>query len=113
MGVLDNPVAVLVALVGAGGVGGLFREIVVVLVKLRSGVSAKEANRKKDLVSERDFEYDRAEAYRRNFQRLDEAFAELRVYVIDRGIPKASLPDRPRLEKIPDRAPGSPVTSRS
>lgn len=112
MEALNNPVGLIIALIGAGGVGGLFREIVSVLTKFRSGISAKETNRKNDVISERDYEYDRAEAYRRNFQRIDEAYAELRIHAIDKGIPRDSFPERPRLEKIPDRTPDAPDLAR-
>jgi hypothetical protein len=82
--VLDNPVALIVALIGTAGLGGFLREVFAGFSKFRSGISARESNRKRDLVSERDYEYDRAEATDRN---------------------------RRRLEEVPDRAPGTPGTS--
>lgn len=109
---LDNPVALIVALIGTAGVGGLFREIMSMLTRLGSGLSAKESNRKRDLVTERDFEYDRAEAEARNRRRTEEYSAKLRRLLIENGLEKL-VPKWPRLENIPDRVPGAPVTVES
>lgn len=106
---LDNPVALIIALVGTAGMGGFFREIVSGLSKYRSGVSAKESNRKRDLVSERDYEYDRAEAEARNRRRLEEYAAKLRRGYFEHGLDK-EMPKWPKLETIPDRVPGDPAT---
>jgi hypothetical protein len=100
--VLDNPVALLVALIGSAGLGGFIKEITSSLAKLRSGVSAKESGRKRDLVSERDYEYDRAEAEARNRRRLEEYSAGLRRTLVEKGH-KDLLPSWPTLEVIPDR----------
>lgn len=105
---LNNPVALIVAILGSAGFGGFFREIVQGIKALRSGVSAKEANRKRDLVSERDYEYDRAEAEARNRRRLMEYSTDLRVILRDNNL-ASIIPDWPRLEKIPDRVPGTPA----
>lgn len=104
---LDNPAALAVAILGSAGLGGFIREIVSGILKLRSGVSAKESVRKRDLVSERDYEFSRAEAESRNRRRLDEYVSELRVLLIENGL-KDVIPDRPRLEKIPDRVHRNP-----
>jgi hypothetical protein len=105
---LDSPAALITAMLGSLGIGGFIREIVSGILKLRSGVSAKESVRKRDLVTERDYEFARAEAESRNRRRLDEYSHELRVLLIANGL-KDLIPVRPRLEKIPDRIPGNPV----
>lgn len=107
---LDNPVALIVALVGSAGLGGFLKEIVSSLSKLRSGVSAKESGRKRDLVSERDYEYDRAEAEARNRRRMEEYSAQLRRLLIEGGCTKTQIPAWPQLEVIPDRVLPAAVT---
>ena len=99
---LDNPVALIVALIGSAGLGGFVKEITSSLAKLRSGVSAKESGRKRDLVSERDYEYDRAEAEARNRRRMEEYSAGLRRILVERGHTDL-LPAWPTLEIVPDR----------
>jgi hypothetical protein len=101
--VLDNPVALIVALIGSAGLGGFIKEITASLAKLRSGVSAKESGRKRDLVSERDYEYDRAEAEARNRRRMEEYSAGLRRSLVEKGH-QDELPPWPTLEIIPDRS---------
>lgn len=103
---LDNPVALVVAILGSAGLGGFLREIFSGLTKLRSGVSAKESGRKRDLVTERDFEFDRAEAESRNRRRLEEYASQLRRSLVENGLSHL-LPTFPwpRLEDIPDRGP--------
>lgn len=49
-----NWVALLVALVGGGGVGVAVREIVNVVMLARQGVSGKEDKRRADIVAQRD-----------------------------------------------------------
>lgn len=49
-----NWVALLVAVVGGGGVGVAVREIVNVVVLARQGVSGKEDRRRADIVAQRD-----------------------------------------------------------
>lgn len=101
---LDNPVALVVAILGSAGLGGFLREIFLGFSKLRSGISAKESGRKRDLVSERDYEFDRAEAESRNRRRLEEYAAKLRRTLVEAGLKEVlqELP-WPRLEEIPDR----------
>lgn len=106
----DIPVALIVALIGSAGFGGFFREIVSGVGKLRAGVSAKESVRKRDLVSERDYEYDRAEAEARNRRRIENFAATLLRILILHGLSEKA-PEWPKLEEIPDRSPGSPVPS--
>lgn len=98
---LDNPVALIVAIIGSAGIGGAGREIYAIIAKVRSGVSVRESRRKRDLVSERDYEYERGEAEARNRRRLEEYAARLRRLLVENGIP--SIPGWPRLEEIPDR----------
>jgi Sec-independent protein translocase protein TatA len=49
-----NLVAILVAVLGAGGLGAFAREIADVVTKLRNGVSARESKRKNDIITQRD-----------------------------------------------------------
>ena len=103
---LDNPVALVVAILGSAGLGGFFREIFLGFSKLRSGISAKESGRKRDLVIERDYEYDRAEAETRNRRRLEEYASKLRRALVEHGLGELLDDLRwPRLEEIPDRDP--------
>ncbi len=102
---LDSPVALIVAILGSAGLGGFLREIVSGVGKLRSGISAKESVRKRDLVGERDYEFDRAEAEARNRRRIEEYAARLRRLLVELGN-SSSIPKWPKLEEIPDRVPG-------
>lgn len=87
-----SPVALLVAAIGAGGFGAFFREIVVVFLKLRDGLSAREKNRKVDIVQQRDQALRReeiawrerdAEASKR--RRMEEYASQLRRALIESG----------------------------
>lgn len=49
-----NWVAILVGLLGAGGIGAAVREIVGVVTLARNGVSGREDRRKSDIVAQRD-----------------------------------------------------------
>lgn len=106
---LDNPVGLIIALIGTMGLGGFLREIVAVFIKVSSGVSVKESNRKRDLVKERDFEYDRAEAEARNRRRIEEYAARLRRILVENGLQEVILP-WPIIEEIPDRDMSVPGT---
>lgn len=99
---LDNPVGIIVALIGTMGLGGFFRELVSLGIKISSGVSVKESNRKRDLVKERDFEYDRAEAEARNRRRIEEYAARLRRILVENGLQELII-KWPKLEEVPDR----------
>jgi len=99
---MDNQVALVVALVGTAGLGGFAREIISGVQKLRSGVSAKESGRKRDLVNERDYEFDRAEAEARNRRRTEEALSKHRRIMHEHGLTDL-MPEWPKLEEIPDR----------
>lgn len=105
---LDSPVALVVAILGSAGLGGFLREIVSGISKLRSGISAKESVRKRDLVGERDYEFDRAEAEARNRRRIEEYAAKLRRLLVEQGY-DSLIPRWPKLEEIPDRLPGHPL----
>lgn len=108
---LDNPVALIVALIGSAGIGGFLKEIVGSVRAVRSGVSAKESSRKRDLVSERDYEYGRAELEARNRRRLEEYAAGLRRLLVENGF-ASLIPHWPSLEKMKDRESSpSPVDS--
>lgn len=98
----DNLVPLVIALVGATGLGGLVREVFTIVNKIRSGMSAKERDRKRDLVSERDYEYERADAEARNRRRLEEYAAKLRRTIVEANGSDV-IPAWPNLEEIPDR----------
>lgn len=101
-----NYVALLVALLGAGGVGAAVREIVGVITLARQGVSGREDKRKVDIVAARDHAIEmqaKAEAaadladkradmeadHRRFWQ---EAAARLRLAIIAAGGDPGPLP---------------------
>lgn len=94
-----SPVALLVAVIGAGGIGVFFRDIVDVFLKLRDGLSAREKNRKIDIVQQRDqalrreekaWEQRDAEAAKR--RRMEEHASELRRLAIENGIEPPPYP---------------------
>lgn len=94
-----SPVALIVAAIGAGGLGAFFRELVDVFLKLRDGLSAREKNRKVDIVQQRDQalqreqlaweERDREASKRR---RLEEHASHLRRLAIENGIEPPPYP---------------------
>lgn len=98
-----NLVPLAVAAIGGGGIGAVIREFVDVFLKLRAGVSAREKNRKVDIVQQRDQalqreqlaweERDREASKRR---RLEEHASELRRQLIEAGI---TPPQYPVLER--------------
>lgn len=57
-----NLVAILVACLGAGGLGAFAREIADIASKVRRGVSTRESNRKNDIIAQRDAAIARFEA---------------------------------------------------
>jgi hypothetical protein len=88
-----NVVALVVAVIGAGGLGAFFREIVAGVTKVVGGMSARESKRKVDLVQQRDVAIERearawklvdAEAAKR--RAVQEYAARLRVQLILGGI---------------------------
>lgn len=101
-----SPIALIVALIGAGGIGVFFRDVVNVFLKLRDGLSAREKNRKIDIVQQRDDamkrerqawaerdiawqERDREASKRR---RMEEYASQLRRALIESGQEPAPYP---------------------
>lgn len=87
-----SPIALIVAAIGAGGIGVFFRDLVDVFLKLRDGLSAREKNRKVDIVQQRDQALRReeiawrerdAEASKR--RRMEEYASQLRRALIESG----------------------------
>ena len=99
-----NATTVLVAALGAGGIGAILREILSGIAKIARGVSLKESSRRVDLVTERDDalrraghlsdERDREESNRRIVQRHA---AHLERIIIIAGLHE-QLPPLPVLE---------------
>lgn len=103
MGEDVNLVPIIVAAIGGGGVGAVVRELVDVFLKLSAGVSAREKNRKVDIVQQRDqalkreqlaWEERDREASRR--RRVEEHASHLRRQLIEAGL---TVPDYPVLER--------------
>lgn len=99
----DNPVALIVALVGSAGLGGFVKEVLSSVAKLRSGISAKESTRKRDLVGDRDYSDARAELEARNRRRLEEYSSKLRRVIVEEGHQRR-IPDWPVQETMPSRS---------
>lgn len=97
--------AVIIALLGAGGLGAFFKDIIEGLWKLRRGVSARETKRRIDVVQQRDEAIDRADRAERNVSSLRESLTELRIMLLERGVPRAELPPMPDLERTIPRHP--------
>lgn len=84
---------VLVAVLGAGGLGVFVREIFAGLAKMRNGVSARENDRRSDLVARAEraeraelAATERAERETRNRWAIEEYAMRLRRLLIERGI---------------------------
>ncbi len=101
-------VPLIVGLIGSGGLGAFFREIVAGLSKIAGGMSARESKRKVDIVQQRDEALERAEdawaerdkeASKR--RRAQEYAARLRRLLIQNGI---EPPDEPVFERTVTRA---------
>lgn len=102
-----NLVALVVAVLGAGGIGAAIREIVAVVTLARSGVSGKEQKRKEDIIAQRDHaiarmkdaerEADesesRADVEARRRRVLQESLARERRRLIELGHEPGSWPD--------------------
>lgn len=106
-----NLVALLVAVIGAGGVGAAIREIVSVITKVRDGVAAKESTRKHDLVTQRDKALERAAAAERDRdgqarkRRITEEYAsQLRRILIELGVDPPTWPIIDEPDEIPERS---------
>ena len=94
-----NWVAVLVGLLGAGGIGAAIREIVGVVTLARKGVSGREDRRKSDIIAQRDHAFamqaeaeaaeraadDRADRERDERLHWQEVAARLRRQIIETG----------------------------
>lgn len=101
---MDNATTLIVAALGAGGLGAVLREIFSGIGKIARGVSLKESTRRTDLVTERDDalrrvrvlteERDREE---RNRRRVENYSAHLQRIIILEGHDD-QLPPRPELE---------------
>ena len=101
-------VPLIVALIGVGGLGAFFREIVTGVAKVLGGMSARESKRKVDIVEQRDVAVAREqkawrlvddEAAKR--RKALEYSARLRRLLIQNGI---EPPDEPVFEKTLTKA---------
>jgi hypothetical protein len=102
-----NWVAVLVAVLGAGGIGAAVREIASVVSLARKGVSGKEDKRRDDIIAQRDHALlrmeeaeageraaeDRADLERERRRRWQEEAARLRRNIIHNGGEPGPWPD--------------------
>lgn len=88
---MDNLIPILVAVLGAGGFGAFFREIVAGIAKVVGGMSARESKLKVDIALQRDQALIRADDEGTNRRRLQDYGARLRVRLIELG-------DNPELE---------------
>lgn len=95
-----NFVALVVAVIGAGGIGAAIREIVSVVTLARAGVSGKEQKRKEDIVAQRDRALAeaeasdaRADAEAARRRRLQEHLARERRRLIENGVEPGPWPD--------------------
>lgn len=91
--------AVIIAILGAGGLGAFFKDIVEGLWKLRRGVSARETKRRIDVVQQRDEAIERAARAERNVDAMREYTTELRIKLLDMRVPRADIPTQPDLER--------------
>lgn len=97
---MDNLIVpIIVAILGAGGFGAFFREIVAGIVKVAGGMSARESKRKVDIVQQRDAALAReAKAWRlvdgeAEKRRLEQEYsARLRRQLIENGIEPGAAP---------------------
>lgn len=103
--------ALVIALLGAGGLGAFFKDIFEGLWKLRSGVSARETKRRIDVVQQRDEAYTRLELEReradraeRNVATLREYTTNLRIALLEAKVPKEQIEQQPDLERTMPRS---------
>ncbi len=73
-----NWVPLLVAVLGAGGIGAAIREIIGVIALARKGVSGKEQKRRDDIIAQRDYAIAQMEAARREADQADQRADEER-----------------------------------
>jgi len=102
--------ALVIALLGAGGLGAFVKDIFEGLWKLRSGVSARETKRRIDVVQQRDEAYtrleqerDRADRAERNVAALREYVTDLRIQLRTAGVQRNEIAPQPDLERTLDR----------
>lgn len=102
-----NIVALVVAVVGAGGIGVAIREIVGVVTLARNGMSGKEDKRRNDIVAQRDLAIQQAKEAKKEAdaadaradreadsrRRYQEAHARLRRRLIEQGIEPGEWPE--------------------
>ncbi|WP_248240546.1 hypothetical protein [Microbacterium kunmingense] len=95
-----NFVTIIVAVLGAGGLGAFAREIADIVSKVRRGVSTRETNRKNDIIGQRDAaikraddERDRADDERRRRIAWQEYAGLLAFRLRMAGISPDALPD--------------------
>lgn len=86
-------VTILVAVLGAGGLGAFAREIADIISKVRRGVSTREADRKNDIIAERDAAVKAAEDERRRRIAWQEYSGALRWQLRENGHDPNPLPD--------------------
>jgi len=101
----------LVAILGAGGIGALIKTVFDVIIKARSGVAIRDSKRRADIqqqlleaLAREDEQRDRAEAAERNVRRLQDTISVYRRAMIEEGHKPESLPAWPRLEDTLTRA---------
>ena len=94
-----SPVALIVAAIGAGGIGVFFRDVVDVFLKLRDGLSAREKNRKGDILQQRDaalireeIAWEQRDVESAKRRRMEEHASELRRFAIEAGIKPPPYP---------------------
>jgi hypothetical protein len=93
-----NP-ALIIAILGAGGLGAFIKDIFEGLWKLRRGVSARETKRKIDVVLQRDEAIERASRAEHNVDTLREYATELRIKLLEAGMARTDIPPMPELER--------------
>lgn len=98
-------VALVIAALGAGGLGAFISSIVGSISKLRSGVAARESKRKSDIIAAKEDalrreaeQRDRADMAERNVRRLSDYARDLRGILIEDYRAKEKLPRWPTLE---------------
>lgn len=112
MGEGVNFVTLVVAVLGAGGIGAVIREVFSGISKLSSGVALRESKRKVDIITERDRAalgekraILRAEIAERNVQTLKDSLSDTRrILMEENGKKLLELPEWPELEDTVTRA---------
>lgn len=107
-----NWIALLVAVLGGGGIGVAIREIAAVVTLARQGVSGREDRRKADIVAARDAalaaadkaerERDEADAFFEN-ERRKRRIAEDELVLARRALMEAGIDPRPWPDENTDR----------